>query len=145
MAKQKNNTGIFGDMFGGVSSIDEPVKAAPIAAPAEQPIAAPAEQPVAEVVVDENPSPVAQPKKENKEIRKTRSTRSTSKPSEQGNKDKYRSGGKRTFEIPDDLYDDFETLAAVKGKKVRHYLIDLIAADVEANRDQLDLIKSFRK
>lgn len=104
----------------------------------EQPVAQ-IEQPAVEQPVQPQPEPEQKPVKPVKQVHKE--TR------EEGNKGavkQYSYGKKCTFEIPEDLLEDFQTLAFIQKKKIRNLLIEVMQDAVDQNKEAIKLIKSVK-
>jgi len=118
------------------SLFDKPAK---IEKPNEEQPVAQIEQPAVEQPVQPQPEPEQKPVKPVKQVHKE--TR------EEGNKGavkQYSYGKKCTFEIPEDLLEDFQTLAFIQKKKIRNLLIEVMQDAVDQNKEAIKLIKSVK-
>lgn len=117
----KNKDALFGDIFGELNKT----------AQGGQPTAsdAPATQPTATTVVGVHSETDLQGK-QGKQARTQ--------------KKKYDYGTKRTFPIPDDLWNDALIVMQAQGKKQVEFIQDLISRAVEENRATIEAVKKMR-
>ena len=130
MAKRKLD--MFDDMF------NELDKRAAGAKPEGQPAA----QTVIEKPVEQQPAAPSVPvEQENQVLQGKQAKQGKSKNT---GKKEYYYGTKRTFPIPDDLWDDALIVMQAAGKKQVEWINDLIRQAVEINRPTIDAVKKLR-
>jgi hypothetical protein len=103
--------------------------------------AAQEEKPIITEPVAQEQQPVIEqkPKKPVKQISKE-----TRKEENKETGKQYNYGKKCTFEIPEELLEDFQALAFIRKKKVRTLLIETLQEVVDENKEAIKLIKSVK-
>lgn len=129
----KNNNALFGDIFGELNKTAQGGKAAN-GMPKPQP---PTTTAAATVVQTEKPATVPDA---------VTGTNLQGKLAKQGKtqKKEYNYGTKRTFPIPDELWDDALIVMQAQGLKQVEFIQGLIRDAVEANREMIDTVKKMR-
>lgn len=129
----KNNDALFGDIFGELNKTAQGGQAAN-GATSVQPSTTAAAPQVAQV---EKPAAAASV---------ATGTILQGKLAKQGKqeKKKYDYGTKRTFPIPDELWNDALIVMQAQGKKQVEFIQDLISRAVEENRPTIEAVKKMR-
>lgn len=130
----KNNDALFGDIFGELTKTAQGGKAANNGTTSAQPSTATA-QPIALHTEKSVATPSV-----------TTETDLQGKLAKQGKtqKKKYDYGTKRTFPIPDELWNDALIVMQAQGKKQVEFIQDLISRAVEENRATIEAVKKMR-
>lgn len=130
----KNNNNLFGDIFGELNKTAQGGQAAN-GKPSAQPSTTTASAPV----IAQSEKPVTAPSV-------ATGTNLQGKLAKQGKqeKKKYDYGTKRTFPIPDELWNDALIVMQAQGKKQVEFIQDLISRAVEENRTTIEAVKKMR-
>lgn len=130
----KNNSNLFGDIFGELNKTAQGGQTAN-GTPSAQPSPTTA------------PMQVAQTEKPAAMQGAATGTNLQGKLAKQGKQEKkkvYDYGTKRTFPIPDELWNDALIVMQAQGKKQVEFIQDLISRAVEENRTTIETVKKMR-
>ena len=127
----KNNDALFGDIFGELNKTAQGGQAAN-GKPSTQP--------------STTTAPIVQAEKPATAPGAASGTNLQGKLAKQGKqeKKKYDYGTKRTFPIPDELWNDALIVMQAQGKKQVEFIQDLISRAVEENRATIEAVKKMR-
>ena len=129
----KNNDALFGDIFGELNKTAQGGQAA-----SSKPSAQPSTTTAPVIMQTEKPASSA--------ASVATGTNLQGKLAKQGKQErkKYDYGTKRTFPIPDELWNDALIVMQAQGKKQVEFIQDLISRAVEENRATIEAVKKMR-
>lgn len=128
----KNSDALFGDIFGELNKTAQGGQAAN-----GKPFAQPSNTTAPVIVQTEKPATAPGA------ATGTNLQGKLAKQGKQGKK-KYDYGTKRTFPIPDELWNDALIVMQAQGKKQVEFIQDLISRAVEENRPTIEAVKKMR-